>query len=106
MTTVATASSVVPTVVGPVVLDEAGLAQRETAISTLATQAHRFRLDAFAFGAALPLQAAAAAVESVATNESAAIPLTDLAFAALAYEQATNGGTSGAKKRLICWSAV
>jgi hypothetical protein len=101
MTTVATASSVVPTSAGAFVLDEAGLAQRETAISTPAAQAHRFRLDAFAFGAILPAQAAVATAEPAAASETQWIASTDLAFAALAYEQATTGGTSGAKKRLI-----
>ena len=101
MTTVATATSVVPTSVGAFVLDEAGLAQRETAISTPAAQAHRYRLDAFAFGATLPVLTASATAGPVLTTETAVISSTDLAFAALAYEQATTGDTNGAKKRLI-----
>jgi hypothetical protein len=69
-------------------------------------QAHRFRLDAFAFGSVLPAQAAAGAAEPAAateatTDSSLSLASTDLAFAALAYEQATTGGTSAAKKRLI-----
>jgi len=89
----------VPGTVGAFVLDEAGLAQRETAISTSAAQAHQFRLDAFAFGAALPAQAATAA--SGTTSQEAPISSAELAFAALAYEQSTTVGTTGAKKRLI-----
>jgi hypothetical protein len=99
MTTVATATATVPATVGSFVLDEAGLAQRETAIDTLAAQAHRFRLDAFAFGAALPAQAATAA--SVTTSQATPISSTELALAALAYEQPKTVGTTGAKKRLI-----
>ena len=99
MTTVATATATVPATVGSFVLDEAGLAQRETAIDTLAAQAHRFRLDAFAFGAALPAQAATAA--SGTTSQATPISSTELALAALAYEQPKTVGTTGAKKRLI-----
>jgi hypothetical protein len=65
----------------------------------LAAQAHRFRLDAFAFGAALPAQAATAA--SVTTSQATPISSTELALAALAYEQPKTVGTTGAKKRLI-----
>jgi hypothetical protein len=37
----------VPLSVGPFVFDEAGIAQREAAISTTTAQAHRFHLDRF-----------------------------------------------------------
>jgi hypothetical protein len=87
--------------VGSFVLDEAGLAQRETAISTSAAQAHRFRLDAFAFGTALPTAQASAPTDSTATGEPTAFSSAELAFAALAFEQSTTVGTNGAKKRLI-----
>ena len=40
-------SATVPTTVGPFVFDEAGIAQREAAISTTTAQAHRFHLDRF-----------------------------------------------------------
>jgi hypothetical protein len=101
MTTVATATATVPTSVGSFVLDEAGLAQRETAIATSAAQAHRFRLDAFAFGAALPPAQASALADSAAAGEPTAFSSAELAFAALAFDQSTTGGTTGTKKRLI-----
>ena len=40
-------SATVPLSVGPFVFDEAGIAQREAAISTTTAQAHRFHLDRF-----------------------------------------------------------
>jgi hypothetical protein len=40
-------SATVPLSVGPFVFDEAGIAQREAAISTTTAQAHRFQLDRF-----------------------------------------------------------
>ncbi len=45
---VAQATGTVPATVGPFVLDEAGIAQREAAFATTAAAAHRFRLDRFA----------------------------------------------------------
>ncbi|MFM7243317.1 MAG: discoidin domain-containing protein, partial [Planctomycetaceae bacterium] len=44
---VAQATGTVPTTAGPFVLDEAGVAQRESAFATPAASAHRFRLDRF-----------------------------------------------------------
>lgn len=44
---VAQAAAAVPASVGPFVLDEAGVAQREAAFATTAAAAHRFRLDRF-----------------------------------------------------------
>jgi len=44
---VAQAAGTVPASVGPFVLDEAGVAQREAAFTTTAAAAHRFRLDRF-----------------------------------------------------------
>ncbi len=101
MTTVAATSTQVPGTVGAFVLDEAGLAQREAAVSTSAAQAHRFRLDAFAFGTSLPTARASATADSTAAGEPTAFSSAELAFAALAFDQSTTVGTNGAKKRLI-----
>ena len=51
---VATATLSVPLAVGPFVLDEAGVAQRELAFDSLAANAYRFRMEGFSLGAALP----------------------------------------------------
>jgi len=54
MTTIASASTVLPASLGAFVLDEAGVAQREQAFAAAATDAYRFRLEAFSAGASLP----------------------------------------------------
>jgi autotransporter-associated beta strand protein len=97
---IATAAATLPENVGPFVLDESGLAQREEAFATKSADAYRFRLEGFRFGGPTAAMAPQNAI-AIQTNPtlSPAIHANDIWLMYLEFTATITADEEGAVKR-------